>query len=280
MFTFAARASLPATVPSRPGGYRRAVTAGSEAIYDAGLVRRFIMGDETAFTIIMTRYRGLLFSVAFGVLKNRGDDEEIAQDAFLSAHRGLGGFRGASSLATCRHRIALNLFRDRYWYFHRHCRQASVSLDAALGEQSRMTFSDLVTTDEMGPSRHGLIGEFSDLVAQCMPRLCPPRREVLARTQRHSNAEIARHSGISISTVKSRIARARARLRVLMSETCPEFNAAERRVEWFDPVRPAGGIEVMPARAGSGARRPRLRADRVSGEVQRCLSTTSNLEQF
>lgn len=214
---------------------------------DAGLVRRFNLGDEAAFTAIMTRYRERLWSVAFGVLKNRGDAEEITQDAFICAHRGLAGFRGDSSLATWLHRIALNLSRNRYWYFQRRFRHASVSLDAAFGEQGHLSFLDLVTTDAVGPSRDVLISEFSELIATCMTRLAPSQREILAMTPRHSYAEIAQHFDINVGTVKSRIARARDRLRALMSDVCPEFNATQRRVEWFDPIRPMGGIEAVGA---------------------------------
>ncbi len=234
-------------VRPRSGDFRRASTSGREAIYDAELVRRFRRGDDTAFSTIMIRYRKRLFSVAFSVLHNRSDAEEIAQDTFLRAHRDLGGFRGDSSLATWLHHIALNLARNRYWYFHRRCRHASVSLDSALGEQSHTTIADLVTTDAVSPTREVLIAEFSDLIARCMTRLDTPQREILEMciTLRLSYAEIAQRCGISIGTVKSRIARARDSLRTRMNEACPEFNAGERRVEWFDPVRPTGGIEVI-----------------------------------
>lgn len=246
MVTPADTSSLPETVPSK-SVHHRAASSGSEAIYDAELVRRFNAGEETAFIEIMTRYQGLLFSVAFSVLKNRGDAEEIAQDTFLCAHRGLGGFRGDSSLATWLRRIALNLARNRYWYFYRRCRHSSVSLDSAVGEESHTTLLELVPCDAVGPARDVLIGEFSDLIATCIPRLGSPHQEILAMhlTLKHSYAEIAQHFGIGIGTVKSRLGRARNRLRLLMSEACPEFNAAERCVEWFDPVRPARGLEVM-----------------------------------
>lgn len=247
MLIQADKPSVPEVFPSGVVRYPRAASSSIEAIYDAELVRRFNSGDETAFIEIMNRYRGLIMSVAYGVLKNQADAEEIAQDTFLSAHRGLGGFRGDSSLATWLHRIALNLSRNRYWYFYRRLRHASISLDSAAGEQSHSTLLDLVTCGAVGPTRDLLISEFSDLIATCIAQLGAPHREILAMhvTLRHSYAEIAQHFGISVGTVKSRIGRARDRLRVLMSEACPEFNAAERCAEWFDPVRHSGGIEVM-----------------------------------
>ena len=237
----------PETGHSKTTCYRRAATSDREALYDAELVRRFNTGDETAFTEIMTRYRERLYAVAFGVLKNHGDAEEIAQDAFLSAHRGLSGFRGESSLATWLHRIALNLSRNRYWYFHRRCRHSNLSIDSTLCEESR-TVSDLVTTDAVGPAREVVMAEFSDLIATCMTRLEPPQREILTMRVilRQSYADIAQQFDITIGTVKSRIARARDRLRVLLRAACPEFDAAARPVEWFEPVRHTRGIVVGP----------------------------------
>src|SRR5438105_3726280 len=110
----------------------RAATSQQEAEHDAELVRRFNAGDEDAFVEIMTRYREKIFSVALALLRNRADAEEIAQDTFIRAHRGLARFRGDSSLATWLHRIAVNLARNRYWYFFRRRRHATLSLDCAL----------------------------------------------------------------------------------------------------------------------------------------------------
>ena len=120
----------------------RAAVSHQEAAYDAELVRRFNAGDEAAFVEIMTRYREKIFSVALALLRNRADAEEIAQDTFIRAHRGLSRFRGDSSLATWLHRIAVNLARNRYWYFFRRRRQDSLSLDCALGEDNAVLIAN------------------------------------------------------------------------------------------------------------------------------------------
>ena len=117
----------------------RAAASQQEAAHDAGLVRRFNAGDEAAFEEIMNRYREKIFSVALALLRNRADAEEIAQDTFIRAHRGLARFRGDSSLATWLHRIAVNLARNRYWYFFRRRRHATLSLDCALSDDSDAT---------------------------------------------------------------------------------------------------------------------------------------------
>ena len=91
----------------------RALASRTDAAHDAKLVRRFHAGDESAFLEIMTRHREKIFGLTLSLLRNRGDAEEITQDTFIRAHRGLANFRGDSSLATWLNRIAVNLARTR-----------------------------------------------------------------------------------------------------------------------------------------------------------------------
>jgi len=123
-----------------PDRAARAAASAQEAAHDAALVRRFHTGDEAAFVEIVGRHRERVFAIALALLRNRADAEEIAQDTFIRAHRGLARFRGDSSLATWLHRIAVNLARNRYWYFFRRRRQDSLSLDCALSEDNSGTF--------------------------------------------------------------------------------------------------------------------------------------------
>ena len=166
-----------------------------------------------------------VFSVAYSYLKNRADAEEIAQDTFIRANRGLGCFRGDCSLATWLHGIATNLARNRYWYFFRRRRHVTDSIDVAVGDDNPTSFAETMGCGARSPVREALTDEFSDLISQCMKRLDPPQRRILIlrNTLDQPYAEIARELGISIGTVKSRIARARANLRAILAETYPEF---------------------------------------------------------
>ena len=247
--------SLPRP-PARPNDTDGGAPSRQAALHDAALVRRFNAGDESAFVEIMSRHRARLFAVAFSMLRNRADAEEITQDAFIRAHRGLAKFRGDASLATWLHRIALNLARNRYWYFFRRRRHATFSFDCTFHEGGRATFSDLVATDAAGPVRETMAGEFSGLVKVCMERLGPQAREILTLRNclNHSYGEIARELRLSPGTVKSRIARARESLRALLADACPEFGAGAKPAAWFDPVRSGGGVAVISA--GAGCRSP------------------------
>ncbi|MEO6875742.1 MAG: sigma-70 family RNA polymerase sigma factor [Opitutaceae bacterium] len=214
-----------------------------DSLFDTELVRRFLAQDETAFVEIMSRYREKIFSVAYNLLRNHADAEEITQDTFIRAHRALASFRGDSSLATWLHRIALNLSRNRYWYFFRRRRQDSLSLDCALSTDNAGTFSELVADTGHDPAQETATLEFTQLVDRCMANLDQSHREILTM-RNHLNQsydQIAKTLGVKVGTVKSRIARARFNLRVLLAAACPEFAANATPADWFLPARSVYG---------------------------------------
>jgi RNA polymerase sigma-70 factor (ECF subfamily) len=216
----------------------------AEAIQDAELVRRFNGGDESAFAEIMSRHQSRIFAAAMGLLHNHADAEEITQDTFVRAHRGLTRFRGDSSVATWLHRIAVNLARNRYWYFFRRRRHATLSLDASVGEEGEARFSDLLSSAEPDPSQESTRNEFVSAVETCMEKLEPSHRNILTmRTVLDQSYEaIAAKLGINVGTVKSRIARARERLRNRLAEECPEFARNTEPADWFEPARGGGQV--------------------------------------
>ncbi|MDB6127268.1 MAG: polymerase, sigma-24 subunit, subfamily [Verrucomicrobia bacterium] len=220
----------------------------SAAAIDNELVRRFLNKDEAAFVEIMTRHRGKIFSVVVNLLRNHADAEEITQDTFVRAYHGLPRFRGDSSFATWLYRIAVNLARNRYWYFFRRRRQDSLSLDSALSENSASSFADLVADTGLDPAQETITKEFSTLVDRCMANLEEGHRQILTlRTVlNQSYEEIAQAMGLKIGTVKSRIARARENLRALMVETCPEF-ADVPASEWFLLAKKTYGCPTIAA---------------------------------
>jgi len=216
----------------------------TEAIQDAALVRQFNGGDESAFGEIMRRHRSRIFAAAMGLLHNHSDAEEITQDTFVRAHRGFSSFRGDSSVATWLHRIAVNLARNRYWYFFRRRRHATLSLDASVGVEGDDRFSDLLSAADPDPSQEASRNEFVGAVEACVGRLEAGHRRILTmRTVLdQSYEEIAAELGINVGTVKSRIARARERLRNCLAEECPEFARDSDPSDWFEPARGEGQV--------------------------------------
>lgn len=236
----------PSTAPGRTA---REVISSQAAVHDADLVRRFRFGDEDAFVAIVSRYRDKMFSIAFAHLRNYADAEEIAQDTFIRAHRGLARFRGDSSLATWLHRIAFNLSRNRHKHNFSRRRHTTLSLDCSFSDDSRETFADLIACDAPNPAREATACEFSEIVARCMEKLGDCQREILVlrNGQSQSYADIAETLGINIGTVKSRIGRAREHLRMLLAEAYPEMAAETPGTGWFGPIRSLGHVAVACA---------------------------------
>lgn len=75
---------------------------------DKYIISQIRKGDVSAFSVLIDRHRPMVFTLAFQLLKNREDAEEVAQDAFFKAYRNLNAFEERSSFATWIYRIAYN----------------------------------------------------------------------------------------------------------------------------------------------------------------------------
>lgn len=191
-----------------------------EVAFDRMLVDRFKGGDQSAFDEMVSRYWDRIYSMVNQLLRNPEDAEEVTQDAFIRAHRGLVNFRGESAFSTWLYQIATNLARNRYWYWWRRKRSQSISFDAPIGGDSDVTLAEIIPADVETPGDITVNQEYVAHIAQGMERLGAKHREVLIlrNVKNLSYEEIAGILGISVGTVKSRIARARESLRATLGE--------------------------------------------------------------
>lgn len=191
-----------------------------EVALDRMLVDRFKNGDQAAFDEMVTRYWDRIYSMVHQLLRNQQDAEEVTQDAFIRAHRGLANFRGDSAFSTWLYQIATNLARNRYWYWWRRKRDKSVSIDAPVSAENDMTLADVIPAEVESPDDITVTQEFVNRIAKGMERLSTKHREILVlrNVKNMSYEEIAAILGISVGTVKSRIARARESLRSKLGE--------------------------------------------------------------
>ncbi|MEZ5277217.1 MAG: sigma-70 family RNA polymerase sigma factor [Opitutaceae bacterium] len=191
-----------------------------EVAIDRLLVDRFKAGDQSAFNEMVSRYWDRIYAMVNQLLRNTQDAEEVTQDAFIRAHRGLENFRGDSAFSTWLYQIATNLARNRYWYWWRRKRDRSISFDQPLTADSDTTLAEVFPSDVETPQDATVSQEFVDRVAECMGMLAEKHREILTlrNIQNHSYEEIASILEISVGTVKSRIARARESLREKMGD--------------------------------------------------------------
>jgi RNA polymerase sigma-70 factor, ECF subfamily len=166
------------------------------AVCDRELLERHADGDPDAFAEVVRRHRDRMWAVA---LRTLGDQEEAAdalQDAFLSAYRAAGRFRGDAAVTTWLHRIVVNACLDRV-------RRRSIRPVVAA--------SDIVEAITVDPAA---AHELALDVGQALQRLSVEQRAavVLVDMMGYAIDDAADVLGIPPGTVKSRAARGRARL--------------------------------------------------------------------
>jgi RNA polymerase sigma-70 factor (ECF subfamily) len=90
---------------------------------EAGIINKLKQGNESAFKELVENYRGMVVNTCFGLLHNREDAEDVAQDVFIEVFRSVENFRADSKISTWLYRIAvnrsLNFIRDnkkRKWF--------------------------------------------------------------------------------------------------------------------------------------------------------------------
>lgn len=173
---------------------------------DIDLLRTARTGDDGAFRKLVDRYAKDLFRVALSLTRNRADAEDVIQETFLGAYRGLKGFAGRSSVRTWLVQI-LTRQAAKAWNRNRRSR-ATLSLDRS---EPNTTLDDQAL--ETGASTHR-----TDLRMDLMTilQLLPPiHREVLVlrEIQGMSYEQIAEVLGVPRGTVDSRLSRAREEFR-------------------------------------------------------------------
>ncbi|MDP3352361.1 MAG: sigma-70 family RNA polymerase sigma factor [Flavobacteriaceae bacterium] len=81
-------------------------------IEDQHYITKIIQGDTNAFAVLVDRYKDLVFTLAFKMLKNRDDAEEVSQDTFIKTFKSLQKFKGESKFSTWIYKITYNTCLD------------------------------------------------------------------------------------------------------------------------------------------------------------------------
>ena len=160
------------------------------------IVARARLGDEVAFASLVDRYGQAVLSLCYASTLNPSDAEELSQEVFLAAWRGLRRFRGQSAFSTWLFSLARNACVDR-------ARRASSRPRLATEHEQR---------DEVAPARDEDDGRTARAILQAAGRLSPPLRQalLLRDVQGLSYDEIAALQDVPIGTVRSRISAARS----------------------------------------------------------------------
>lgn len=178
---------------------------------DEELVSLCQKGEVDAFEALVRRHQKRMFNIAFRMLGDYDEATSLVQDAFLSAYRGIKGFRGESAFSTWLCRIAINLSKNRLQQLKAQLRHEAFSLDNPLLSDDGQIKIDPASGD---PSALEVLEkkDIQQKVQGCINTLDPEFKEVLILRdiQGFPYEEISEMLRIPEGTVKSRLFRARA----------------------------------------------------------------------
>ncbi|MDB5437551.1 MAG: polymerase sigma-70 factor,ECF subfamily [Phenylobacterium sp.] len=178
---------------------------------EADLVAKAKAGDREAFRAIMTRCNQRLFRIARAVVRDEAEAEDVLQEAYVRAFAAIAGFRGEAGIATWLTRIVLNEAHGRL-----RRRRTMVELDeletAQTGAQV-LDFPGMARSDD--PEADAARAQIRRILERAVDALPEPFRLVfiLREIEELSAEETARHLDLKVETVKTRLHRARRRLR-------------------------------------------------------------------
>lgn len=179
----------------------------SERDIDQQIVERVQRGDKRAFDLLVTKYQRKIFRLLSRLIRDPGEIEDVAQEAFIKAYRALPNFRGDSAFYTWLYRIAINTAKN---HLVAQGRRAPTSTEAEVEDAENFDdadgLRDVNTPDAMMMSR-----QVGDAVNRAIERLPEDLRTaiVLRELEGLSYEEIAESMNCPIGTVRSRIFRAR-----------------------------------------------------------------------
>jgi RNA polymerase sigma-70 factor (ECF subfamily) len=174
---------------------------------DSELVRRSQQDDDRAFGELVSRYETKVYGLALKMVRNPEDAEDVLQDTFLRAYRGIKSFQGASTFSTWIYRITANSALMRL----RKKQLPTVSIEDADEREAPINIADW----SPGPVEQLLSQETRHMMEEAIHSLPPEFRQVfvLRDVEELSNAEVAEILDLSVAAVKSRLHRARLKVR-------------------------------------------------------------------
>ena len=186
-------------------------------------------GDLDAFNRLVLAYQDYLYNAALRILSDDAQAADATQEAFISAFRSIGSFRGGSFKAWLM-RTVTNACYDE---LRRQKRRPTISLEPANDDDEEIESPRWLADSSMSPAEKFEADELEHAIQHCLENLPVDFRTVvvLADIQGMDYIEVAAAARVPLGTIKSRLARARLRLRECLQgfgELLPESFRLER----------------------------------------------------
>jgi RNA polymerase sigma-70 factor (ECF subfamily) len=195
--------------PATKDGTRARTRVDHRNSEEAALVRRVQARDEMAFREVVERYQAKVFSIIYGILRNRNDAEDIAQQVFAKIYFSIRNFDFRSSLLTWIYKITVN---ECYDYLRKkRVRKLVYESDFSAEDAQRMEASD-PAVDPKTPVDVRLAQR--DLIVKLLSKVSEQDRSLilLKEVNGHSVEELAAMTGLNENTIKVKLFRTRQKL--------------------------------------------------------------------
>jgi RNA polymerase sigma-70 factor (ECF subfamily) len=191
----------------------------SSPMTEESLISQCQQGDLQAFDYLIRRHQDTVYNLAYRLLGNEDDAQDLTQEVFLTCFRKIKTYRGESRFSTWLYRIVVNHVKNVWKYRERRAVKRHESLDAAIDEEAEERPLQVADCNP-SPRNHAAAREELSLLKLRLYRLSMEHRQVLLLryVEGLSYEEIAEVLHCTLGTVKSRISRARGELRKAMSD--------------------------------------------------------------
>jgi RNA polymerase sigma-70 factor, ECF subfamily len=189
---------------------------------ETALLEELRAGSEEAFAWLIARYHQPIYSLLARTVRDRADAADLTQEVFIKVFRGVGGFHGESSLRTWIYRIALREASNQRRWWARH-KQNEIGIEQEISESesgAAVRLKDLLIDPGESPFDAASQAETRERVERALEQVPEPYRTtlILRDIEGFVYEEVAEMQGVNLGTVKSRIMRGRACLKVLLSQ--------------------------------------------------------------
>jgi len=178
-------------------------------INDQVYINKILNGNTNAFTVLVYRYKDLVFTLALRMVKNREEAEEVSQDTFIKVYNSLNRFKGDSKFSTWIYRVAYNTCLDRLKKNNR--QEYTVAIDEYTEHQVKTLENALDALEEQ---------EKQLAIKKCLEML--PSEDSFILTlyyfEELSLDEISKITGLKPNNVKVKLFRSRKKLATILKQ--------------------------------------------------------------
>jgi RNA polymerase sigma-70 factor (ECF subfamily) len=183
-----------------------------EGIADSELVKRAQEKDREAYRILVERYQSRAYSLAFSILKNKQDAEDVVQESFVKVYLSIGKFKGESSFYTWLYRIVRNMSIDVKRKLNREKTHQPESDNISIADQAAA--NAVQSNQTYSPDYELLRKEKARRIAEVLNDISEEHRTViiLREVDGMDYKQISQVTGVSKGTIMSRLHYARKKL--------------------------------------------------------------------